>query len=182
MCLWAWPSFFPNTHFVPKGALRGRDSRRCRGRGQVAHRLHSCSLACFWLRLHPPPPKLAVRPWDRPCLGASVTPSVKWQGQGEPCGPEASLFYKCRYSVGSRRCSMGQPFFHLPWFFPKCVAIVDTCVNTGTHAYMFQSRGSPGREKGSRGSRADPPRSGDRVCYRGMRPAGAQRRNTHVLH
>lgn len=34
---------------------------------------------------------------------------------------------------------MGQPFFHLPWFFPKCVAIVDTCVNTGHMHTCFKA-------------------------------------------
>lgn len=149
--------FFPNMHFVPKGALR-RDPRRGSARGKRHTGFHSCSLACF--RLPPLPPRLDVQPWDHLYLGASVTASVKWQGQGELYGPEASLFCKRRCPMGSRRCGMEQLFFRSPWFFPKRVAVVYTCVNTGAHAYMFQSRDSPGREKGSRGSRADPHAAG----------------------
>lgn len=146
----------PKHALCPQGCFEGKRSQEVQGWGASGTQASFLQFGLLLAPPAPPPPKLAVRPWDRPCLGASVTPSAKWKGQGEPYGPEASLFCKCRYSVGSRRCSVEQPFFHLPWFFPKCVAIVDTCVNTGTHAYMFQSRGSPGREKGSRGSRADP--------------------------
>lgn len=74
-------------------------------------------------------------------LGGPSDPICRVAGTGELYGPEASLFCKRRYSMRSRRCSTDQHlFFHLPWFFPKCRALVYICVNTRPYAYMFQSR------------------------------------------
>lgn len=78
-----------------------------------------------------------------------MTLSVEWQGQGELSGLEASLFCKCSYSVGSRRCSMDQHFSHLPWFFPKGRAVVYICahVDICIHGLELRPTGSPGHEK-----------------------------------
>lgn len=119
---------------APKGALRGRDGRRCRVRGKRP----AGFVPAVWLASSPTSaPRLAAWPCDHPYLRVHI---CRRQGQGELHGPGASLFFKCRYSMGSRRCSMDQHFLHLPWFFPEGRAVVYICVNTWTYAYMVQSR------------------------------------------
>lgn len=95
--------------------------------GQVADRPCPYSLACFQ---GTPAPTLwcAARPWAHSNLGASVTPSVKWQGpHKELYGPEPPSLGFCNYrhTAGSGRCSLDQRcFFHLPsiqLYLPICV-------------------------------------------------------------